>query len=169
MPIIARPSVLKLRSHLVALALGAFVPLLAFAVVSTAMLHRRERDGREHGLRDTARALSLAVDRELRSQLIVLETLATSIDLDRLEHSRREAGRFIAAQPGWSNLVLFDRAGRELAAVAVTGPLAEETRALTRSVALHGRASVSDVCGVVSSRQVLVSARDSGAPSARAV
>ncbi|HEY7516963.1 MAG TPA: PAS domain S-box protein [Methylomirabilota bacterium] len=147
MPIIARRFVLELRSHLLALALGAFVPLLAFAVVSTVMLHRHERDRREHGLRDTARALSLAVDRELQSQVIVLETLATSIDLDRLQHFRREAGRFISAQPGWSNLVLFDRAGRELAAVAVTGSIVEETRALVRSVAVHGRVSVSDVRG----------------------
>jgi len=146
LPIIAARLVLRLRSHLLALTLGAFVPLLAFAVVSTAMLHRHERDRREHGVRDTARALSLAVDRELQSQLIVLDALATSIDLDRpeLEHFRRDAGRFMAAQPGWSNLMLFDPAGRDVAAVAATRAPTAEARAEVRAVALSGRPSVLD-------------------------
>jgi PAS domain S-box-containing protein len=147
LPIIGARFVLKLRSHLLALALGAFVPLLAFAVVSTVILHRHERERRDHGLRDTARALSLAVDRELQNQLAVLEALATSIDLDRpdLEQFRRDAGRFIAAQPGWSNLILFDRTGRDVAAVATSRAPSDDTRLLVRRVAQSGRASVSDV------------------------
>ena len=147
MPIIAARFVLKLRSHLLALALGAFVPLLAFAVVSTVVLHRHERERRDYGLRDTARALSLAVDRGLQSQIVALEALATSVNLDRpdLEQFRRDAGRFIAAQSGWSNLILFDRNGREVAAVGASRAPAEETRRLVRQVALSGRASVSDV------------------------
>jgi PAS domain S-box-containing protein len=150
--------VLRLRSHLLALALGAFVPLLAFAVISTAMLHRHERERREGGLRDTARALSLAVDRELQSQLIVLETLATSIDLDRpdLEHFHRDAGRFMAAQPGWSNLMLFDRGGGEVTGVSATRSPTAEVRAEVRAVALSGRPSVLDAGDIAEAGEPIV-------------
>ena len=123
------------------------MPLLVFAVLLTIVLHRHERAGREHGLRDTARALSLAVDRELQGHLAALEALATSVHLDRpdLEQFRRDAARVMTAQPGWSNVTVFDRGGRELAAVAPVRAEAEETRALVRAVALSGQASVSDV------------------------
>ena len=122
------------------------MPLLAFAVVSTVALHRHERDRREHGVRDTARALSLAVDRELQSRLVVLEALATSIDLDRsdLKPFRRDAARFMAAQPGWSNLIVFDRAGGDVVSVGPIRPVIEEARAVVRAVALGGRPFVSD-------------------------
>jgi PAS domain S-box-containing protein len=145
LPIIAARLVLRLRSHLLALALGAFVPLLAFAVVSTLLLHRHEHERREQGLRDAARALSLAVDRELQSRLIVLEALATSIDVDAdLEPFHRDAGRFLAAQPGWSNLTLFDHGGGAIASVAATRSPTDDARAVARAVALSGRGSVSD-------------------------
>jgi len=137
----------KLRFHLLALALGAFVPLLLFAVLLTVVLHRHERAGREQGLRDTARALSLAVDRELQGHITTLEALATSIHLDRpdLEQFRRDAGRVMAGQTGWTNIALVDRSGHALTAlVPVTTPVVE-TRALMREVAITGRPSVSDV------------------------
>jgi PAS domain S-box-containing protein len=123
------------------------VPLLLFAVLLTVVLHRHERESRERGLRDTARALSLAVDRELQGHVATLEALATSIHLDRfdLEPFGRDAARVLAAQPGWSNLAVFDRAGRELTAVANSRVPTDETRALVRAVAISGRASVSDV------------------------
>jgi PAS domain S-box-containing protein len=158
LPIIAARLVLQLRSHLLALALGAFVPLLAFAVVSTAMLHRHEHERREQGLRDTARALSLAVDRELQSQLVVLEALATSIDLDRpdLEQFHRDAGRFMAAQPGWSNLMLFDRGGRDVARVSATRSPTSDARAEVRAVALSGRPSVLDAADIAQAGEPVV-------------
>jgi PAS domain S-box-containing protein len=147
MPIIAARLILNLRFHLLALALGAFVPLMVFAILLTVVLHRHERAGREQGLRDTARALSLAVDREMQGQIAALDALATSIQLDRpdLERFRRDAVRVMATQPGWSNLAVFDRTGRELIALTAARTPIEETRALVRAVAASGRASVSDV------------------------
>ena len=90
------------------------MPLLLFAVLLTVVLHRHERDGRERGLRDTARALALAVDRELQGHIATLEALATSIHLDApdLEQFRRDASRVMGAQPGWFNVAVFDRTGR---------------------------------------------------------
>ena len=123
------------------------MPLLLFAVLLTVVLHRHERDGRERGLRDTARALALAVDRELQGHIATLEALATSIHLDApdLEQFRRDASRVMGAQPGWFNVAVFDRAGRTLTAVTTSPAPADETRALVRAVAVSGRASVSDV------------------------
>ena len=123
------------------------MPLLFFAVVLTVVLHRHEQAGLEHALRDTARALSLAVDRELQTEIATLDALAASTHLDRpdLEQFRRDAARVMAAQPGWSNLTVFDRTGRELLALTAARTPAEETRALVRAVAASGRASVSDI------------------------
>jgi PAS domain S-box-containing protein len=123
------------------------VPLLLFAVLLTVVLHRHERTGREQGLRDTARALSLAVDRETQGHVAALDALATSVHLDRpdLERFRRDAARIMATQPGWSNLVVFDRSGRELLALTAARTPVDETRALVRAVAASGRASVSDL------------------------
>ena len=113
----------------------------------TVVLHRHERAGREQGLRDTARALSLAVDHELQAQIATLDALAASIHLDggELERFRRDAVRVMATQPGWSNLAVFDRSGRELLALTAARTPVEETRSLVRAVAISGRASVSDV------------------------
>ena len=147
--IIGERLILNLRAHLLALALGAFVPLLLFAVVLTVVLHRHERAGREQALRETARALSLGVDRALQTHVATLEALATSIHLDRaepdLEQFRRDATRVLSAQAGWWNLTVFDRSGRELMAVTTVRMPPDETRALVAAVADSGRASVSDV------------------------
>ena len=123
------------------------MPLLLFAVLLTVVLHQQQRAGREQGLRDTARALSLAVDREIQGHVTTLEALATSIHLDRgeIESFRRDAARVIAAQAGWLNIALFDRRAHELATVAPVRASADETRALVRAVAASGRPSVSDV------------------------
>ena len=132
---------------MLALALCAFVPLLLFAVLLTVVLHRHERAGREQGLRDTARALSLAVDRETQGHMSSLDALATSVHLDRpdLDRFRRDATRIMATQPGWSNLAVFDRTGRELLTLTAARAPVEDTRALVRAVAASGRASVSDL------------------------
>ena len=45
------------------LTLGAFVPLLVFSVLMVVLFSRQERTVMERGLRDTTRALSLAVER----------------------------------------------------------------------------------------------------------
>src|SRR5207237_6383644 len=73
---------LRLRSHLVVLVVAAVVPLLVFAglIVQQDLAERREVVDR--GMQDTVRALSLAVDGEVKASVAVLQTLAASPFLD---------------------------------------------------------------------------------------
>jgi len=73
---------MRLQTYLGALVLAALVPLLVFAaiIVRQDVLERQEI--LERGMQDTAHALSLAIDGEVRSSLAVLETLAGSSFLD---------------------------------------------------------------------------------------
>jgi len=64
------------------LVLAAVVPLLIFTVVFVREDLEERRALLSRGLRETARALSLAVDREVNTSLAVLETLAASRYLD---------------------------------------------------------------------------------------
>jgi sensor domain CHASE-containing protein len=67
---------MKLRTHLVALVLVAVVPIVLFATVVVVLLWQTDRRGTEERLRNTARALALAVDREVVSAVSSLEILA---------------------------------------------------------------------------------------------
>ena len=55
----------SLRRHLVVLVLVTLAPLLAFAVWLVFRVNAQERALLEHGLEETAEALSTAVDREV--------------------------------------------------------------------------------------------------------
>jgi hypothetical protein len=55
----------KIRSQIALLVGGVAVPLIVLATIVTAVLIQRERAAVESGPRDTVRALSLALDREL--------------------------------------------------------------------------------------------------------
>jgi len=67
------------------------------------MFTRQERAAVERGARDTARALSLAVDRDLLRSMTALEALATSkaLDTGELRGFEREARRVLPTQDGW--------------------------------------------------------------------
>jgi PAS domain S-box-containing protein len=111
----------------------------------------QERAAVERGARDTARALSLAVDRDLLRSVTTLEALATSRELDasELRGFMREAQRVLPTQDGWLDVMLFDRAGTELMTLAGprTSDSAGDLDAVLR-VAETGRPSVSDVRAV---------------------
>lgn len=105
-----------LRSHLTLLVLVSVVPLLIFAVIMAALLEKQQRASLERSFRDTARALAVAVDRELTSSILALEALATSQRLDTgdREPFYREARRVVATHPGWLTINLTDPSGRQL-------------------------------------------------------
>jgi PAS domain S-box-containing protein len=90
--------------------------LLIFAVIIAALLERQQRAALERSFRDTARALAVAVDRELTSTILALEALATSEHLDTgdLRLFYREAQRVVATHPGWLTINLADPSGRQL-------------------------------------------------------
>ena len=106
---------MKLRPHLVALVLVAVVPIVLFATVVVVLLWQTDRRGTEERLRNTARALALAVDREVVSAVSSLEILASS---QRLDHGDvagfyAEARRALESQRrhGWATIVLTSASG----------------------------------------------------------
>src|SRR6266849_3249371 len=111
------PTQVKLRSHLTLLVLGTLLPILLFTAFLILLHHQQTRRATEGDLEDTARALSMTLDREFGASIGALQVLAAS-DLLRTGHIRefeRVARGVLATQtPRWDNLVLYDPMGREL-------------------------------------------------------
>src|SRR5688500_2621661 len=106
---------MKLRSHLVLLVLVTALPLLLFMGF---LVHRDAQDQREilyRGMRNTARALSLALDGQLKAYRSTLETLAVSPTLESgdFEAFHALSVRAAAPHPG-SYIVLFDETGQQV-------------------------------------------------------
>ena len=66
---------IKLRWHLVVLIFATLVPLLLFAAILVQQQIKQQQENAHRGMHDTARALSLAVDREILSARAVLDSL----------------------------------------------------------------------------------------------
>ncbi|MBI1727059.1 MAG: PAS-domain containing protein [Candidatus Rokubacteria bacterium] len=123
---------MRLRSHLVALVAGVLLPLMAFSVVMVFLVNRHARTATEAGLQETARALSVAVDQEVRAAIAVLRILAGSDDMqaDNLKGFEREVRAALTTQTDWENIVLFSPTGQGVlnARLPPGGPLPESTR-----------------------------------------
>jgi PAS domain S-box-containing protein len=113
MPALSAPTTRPLRRHLMTLVVVAVVPVLVFAVIMVIVFDREERASTARGLRDTTRALALAVDRELETSIKALEALAGSVDLDAgdLPHFARHVARVMPTQPWWRAIFLTDPQG----------------------------------------------------------
>src|SRR5712692_7149739 len=107
---------MKLRGQLRIVVVGALLPMLVFSVAILLWVHRQAREATERGLVDTARAVSVAVDRELGGTIAALKVLGAS---DHLQRGRplefydfaRDA---VATQPAWQNVVLYTASGEVL-------------------------------------------------------
>lgn len=123
---------MKLRSHLVALVVGVLLPLLAFSVVMVFLANRQARTATEAGLQETARALSVGVDQEVRAAIAVLRILAGSDDMQRddLKDFEREVRAALTSQTDWENIVLFSPTGHGVLNTHLPpgGPLPRSTR-----------------------------------------
>ena len=110
----ARPR--TLRFLLVTLVFASVVPVLIFAVIMGALFEKQELAALEQGRRDTARALSVAVDRELSASISTLQALAISEHLDsgELKAFYGQAQRVLKAHPGWNTINLIDLSGQQL-------------------------------------------------------
>jgi signal transduction histidine kinase/CheY-like chemotaxis protein len=108
------PGRVGVRSQLVWLVVSAMLPVLIFAAMLVVLFARQEQSAIEQRMRETARALSAAVDQELQSALRALEMLATSTHLEtgRLADFHQQADRVRAMQPGWHGVALASPAGR---------------------------------------------------------
>jgi PAS domain S-box-containing protein len=109
------PRQISLRTQLVILVLGVVLPLFLLAAAMFWRDVQLQRAAVERGMKDTARALSLALDRELGKVQAILETLAASPHLDLGDFkSFFELTRRAAERRKWSWVVLFDRSGQEI-------------------------------------------------------
>jgi signal transduction histidine kinase len=105
----------KLRTHLILLTLATVVPVVLFAIGLIAYQMRLERSSLERGMRDTARALALALDRDVNDIKTGVESLAASRYLDGrgdLPHFYEEATTVSKGYGAWA--VLSDPSGRQL-------------------------------------------------------
>jgi PAS domain S-box-containing protein len=118
----SRPT--SLDRHLIRLIVGGLTPLLIFSIVMMVLFARQEQANRRRGLEDTARALALAVDLEIKASLTNLEALATAdpLDFGLVDSFREIAARIFRTQKSWKSIMLFDTSGRRL--VSITKPQA---------------------------------------------
>ena len=119
-------SAFALRRHLLILVVAAVVPVLVFATIMVVVFGRGERASTERGLRDTTRALTLAVDREIETSIKALEALAASLHLDRDDYNafERHAGR----SPGGARSSSPTRAAKSSCAARAWAPPARAPR-----------------------------------------
>jgi len=92
------------------LVVAAIAPIVAFSAGVAWVLLDRQKTAVEEELSATSRALLVAVDRELASELAVMEVIATdqSLDNDDLAGFGERARRVMAKHPSWLDVVLVD-------------------------------------------------------------
>lgn len=121
-----------------------------FAGALLVLLWRQQQVELSDSLQDTARAVSLAVDREIESTIKRLEVLSNeeSLRAERWAEFHRETARLVAVSDDWTNLLVFSDAGHALVNVAIPGgkPLPQyDVVEYVQSVIDEGRPTVSDL------------------------
>jgi two-component system, sensor histidine kinase len=144
-----------LRRHLVILVLVTLVPMLLWAAGLTLWSSLQERRAMERGLSETARALTIAVDQEIRLTMAALDSAALSRPLVNQDVSAFDdvARRLAAIHPEWDNTVLFDASGQALNSLrpfgsklpSLSDPGYEEAAKAVHSVLQTGRPAVSNL------------------------
>jgi hypothetical protein len=105
-----------LRTNLVLLVLAAVLPLVVFTVAMMREQLAEKREIIDSSMQGTARALTLAVDGEVKAALAILETLASSSSLERGD-IRAFHDLCVRAMEGrrGAYVILFDASGQPLA------------------------------------------------------
>jgi signal transduction histidine kinase/ActR/RegA family two-component response regulator len=99
---------MRLRWHLLALALVTLAPLVAFAIVVAVRLVEEERETFRRGAMERTLAMLTAVDAELKSSITALQALATDevLGAGDLQAFHRRATRALGSQPGWLTITV---------------------------------------------------------------
>src|SRR3989442_7618933 len=106
---------MRLRSHLIVLVLAALVHILGFAAFVIRENAALQLAVTERGMREPAGAVALTVDKELETAITPLEALAETEYPDAADVGAFHAlCRRVVQTQRWSNLLLFDTAGRTL-------------------------------------------------------
>lgn len=105
-----------LRHHLVLLVLVALLPMLLWAAGLTLWSSLQERRVMERDQSETAHALSIAVDQEIRLTIAALDSAALSRRLvtDDIAGFDEIARRLAAIHLEWNNVILFDGFDRQV-------------------------------------------------------
>src|SRR6185437_11775273 len=104
---------IRLRTYIILLIVVTLVPISVFGAFLGLLNPIREREAIRQGMTDTARALSLAVDRQARIAIAGLQALATSPALLEGDYTtfRRQVDKFLTSHEGWISVV--DEAGQQ--------------------------------------------------------
>jgi len=112
---------MKLRTHLLFLALATLLPVLVFAAYVATQLVERERDTFRRGAADRTRAILTAVDLQINGTISSLESLALSraLDIGDLRSFDTIAGRVLSSRGDWRSLQLISLDGTPLVDASV--------------------------------------------------
>src|SRR5689334_18904277 len=100
---------MRLRSGLLLLVLATAIPLVAFALVASALVVKRQHENYVIAVKDRNRAFMSAVDAELKGTIVTLQALSASSALraDDLERFYRTAAATVETQPNWLSIILL--------------------------------------------------------------
>ena len=141
---------MKLRSHLLALVAATVAPMLVFAATASVLFVRHQRDTFQRGATERTLALITAIDAELRGTVTTLQSLTTSVSLERddLRTFHGEATRILQSQDGWLTINLALPSGQQvvnaLRPFGVELPMIQERKSYDRVLATREPA-VSDL------------------------
>jgi signal transduction histidine kinase/ActR/RegA family two-component response regulator len=107
---------MTIRSHLLLLAIGVVLPVLAFAIFVSVVLVEQDRSTVERAAMDRARAMMTAVDAELRGSIKTVLAIGASpaLQTNDLAAFHAEAMRVLATQPTWLDVTLTRPSGEKL-------------------------------------------------------
>ena len=141
-----------LSRHLVLLVAIAVLPLLLVATVQIWRQGEDKRAAREESLHATARVLSVAIDRQLASYRVMLESLANSELVDRGDFAGFHAfASHAAEQQRIVSIALFDPSGKQivntrmLQGIPLPNPMISATTGTSTSVPTGDRETLKRV------------------------
>jgi signal transduction histidine kinase len=99
---------MRLRAHLLVLAVTTMLPVLVFALVVGYFLIHEQRETFRRGAEERTLAVLSAIDNELQGSISALAALTTLPALDEGDFGtfRNHAERVLATQPNWQNVNL---------------------------------------------------------------
>jgi signal transduction histidine kinase len=112
---------MRLRSGLLMLVLATAVPLVAFAVLASALVAKHQRENYETAVKDRNRAFMSAVDAEVKGTIVTLQALTASRALAENDLARFHQSMLavLQTQPSWFNVILLSPEGRQLVNAAI--------------------------------------------------
>lgn len=115
------PGRLRLRTGLLLLVLATALPLLAFALLASALVVKHQQDNYAAAVKDRNRAFMSAVDAELKGTIVTLEALTAHRSLAKgdLQSFHEAMLAVLSTQPSWFNIALLAPDGRQLVNAAL--------------------------------------------------